>query len=174
MPLIEVNNYLPVVHSDSFIASNAYLIGEVTIKKGASIWFNAVLRGDLDKIIIGENSNIQDGTIIHSDSGLPTIVGSYVTVGHGAILHACKINDKVLIGMGSIILNGAEIGEGAIVAAGAVVTAGTKVPPNTLVVGTPAKAIKVLNPIEQKERIQQALGYKKLWEEKYKKPSCSK
>ncbi|KJS88661.1 MAG: hypothetical protein JM58_00570 [Peptococcaceae bacterium BICA1-8] len=169
MPLIEVNNFLPVIHSDSFIASNAYLIGEVTINKGASIWFNTVLRGDLDRIVIGEYSNIQDGTIIHSDAGLPTIVGNYVTVGHGAILHACKINDKVLVGMGAIILDGAEIGEGAIVAAGAVVTAGTKVSPNTLVVGTPAKAVKVLNPNEQEEKVKHALNYKKLWEENYKK-----
>ncbi|KJS22545.1 MAG: hypothetical protein VR72_05770 [Clostridiaceae bacterium BRH_c20a] len=169
MPIIEVNNFLPVIHSDSFIASNAYLIGEVTINQGASIWFNTVLRGDLEKIIIGENSNIQDGTIIHSDAGLPTIVGNYVTVGHGAILHACKINDKALIGMGAIILDGAEIGEGAIVAAGAVVTAGTKVPPNTLVAGTPAKAVKVLDPKAQEEKVKHALSYKSLWEEKYKK-----
>lgn len=168
MPLIEFKKNLPVIDSDSFIASNAYLIGDVRINKGASIWFNSTLRGDLDKIIIGEYTNIQDGTIIHTDSESPTIVGNYVTVGHGAILHACKINDKVLIGMGAIILDGAEIGEGAIVAAGSVVTPRTKVPPNTLVMGTPARVVKELSLVEQEERIKHALGYTKLWKENYK------
>lgn len=168
MPLMRFNNYLPTVHTETFIAANATLIGDVTIGKGASIWFNSVLRGDYDKIIIGEYSNIQDGVIIHTDTGNPTIVGNYVTVGHGAILHACKINDKVLIGMGAIILDGAEIGEGAIVGAGSVVTAGTKVPPNTLVLGTPAKLKKELGSDNQKERVNHALSYFKLWHENYK------
>jgi carbonic anhydrase/acetyltransferase-like protein (isoleucine patch superfamily) len=168
MPLVKFSDQFPSVHDESFIAPNAYLIGDVTINKGASIWFNSILRGDINKIIIGENTNIQDGVIIHTDRQIPTIVGAYVTVGHGAILHACKIDDKVLIGMGAIILDGAEIGEGAIIGAGAVVTPGTKVPPNTLYIGTPAKHKKELNADQQTERINQALRYKKLWEENYK------
>lgn len=168
MALRKFKNYLPIVHEETFIADNATLIGDVTIGKGASIWFNSVLRGDYDKIVIGEYSNIQDGVIVHTDAGNPTIVGNYVTIGHGAILHGCKINDKALIGMGAIILDGAEIGEGAIVGAGSVVTAGTKVPPNTLVLGTPAKPKKELTPDSQKERVNHALSYFKLWHENYK------
>ncbi|NLT96159.1 MAG: gamma carbonic anhydrase family protein [Clostridia bacterium] len=163
--MLKFKNSLPEIHDETFIAENAFLIGDVTVNKGASVWFNCVLRGDLNKIIIGEYSNIQDGVIIHTDEGMPTIVGNYVTVGHGAILHGCKISDKALIGMGAIIMDGAEISEGAIVGAGSVVTAGTKVPPNTLVVGTPAKPKKVFNEEEQEGRVKHALYYMKLWQE---------
>jgi carbonic anhydrase/acetyltransferase-like protein (isoleucine patch superfamily) len=168
MPFIEINGEKPIFHENTFIAENAQIIGKVTIKEGASIWFNCVLRGDMDRIIIGQHTNIQDGVIIHNDPGIPTIVGDYVTVGHGAILHACTIEDKVLIGMGAIILDGAEIGEGAIVAAGAVVTPNTKVPANTLVVGKPAKLVKSLDIKEQEARIKHALRYQKIWQELYK------
>lgn len=162
MNILNYKDYTPKIAEKTFIAPNATVIGKVEIMEGVGIWFNCLLRGDTDKIVIGKFSNIQDGTIIHCDPGLPTIVGEYVTVGHGAILHACTIKDKVLIGMGSIVLDGAEIGEGAIVAAGAVVTPGTKVPPNTLVAGTPARVLKELSQLEQKERIKHALEYQKL------------
>jgi len=164
---IELGNFKPRYSSNCFVAENAQVIGNVTLKEGASVWFNCVLRGDMDQIIIGEHTNIQDGTIIHNDPGLPTIIGDYVTVGHGAILHACTIKDKVLIGMGAIILDGAVIEEGAVVAAGAVVTPGMLVPANTLVVGTPAKIIKNLDLKTQNDRIEHALRYEKLWQERY-------
>lgn len=167
MPILELSNKKPQISDNTFIAENAQVIGEVIIKEGASIWFNCVLRGDVDKIEIGYNTNIQDGTIIHCDPGFPTIVGEHVTVGHGAILHACTIKDKVLIGMGAIVLDEAEIGEGAVVAAGAVVTPGTKVPPNTLVAGIPAKPIKVLDEKEQEKRVSHALRYRSIWSEMY-------
>ena len=168
MALINVANVAPSVANKTFIADNATLIGRVTLKEGASVWYNCVLRADVDNIVIGQNTNIQDGTIIHCDPGVPTIVGDYVTVGHGAILHGCIIKDKALIGMGAIILDGAEVGEGTIVAAGAVVTPGTKLPPNSLAVGTPAKVLKTLDEKAQDERVNHALRYRKLWEELYK------
>jgi len=169
LAIIEIGNLVPEISANSYIAENAMVIGKVTIKEGSSIWFNCVLRGDRDKIIIGKHTNIQDGTVIHNDPGIPTIIGDYVTVGHGAILHACLVKDKVLIGMGAIVLDEAEIGEGSIVAAGAVVTPGTKVPPNTLVMGTPAKAAKNLDLKAQEERVKHALKYENLWQDLYKK-----
>jgi len=122
----------------------------------------------MNKIVIGKHSNIQDGCIIHNDLDHPALVGEYVTVGHGVILHGCTIKDKALIGMGATILDGAEIGEGSIIGAGALVTANTKIPPNSLALGTPAKVVKTLPEDQQKERIAHALKYEKHWQTFYK------
>lgn len=134
----------PNTEHAGFIADTASIIGEVVLHKNTSIWFNAVLRADVAKIEIGEGSNIQDGTVCHVDFDKPVIVGKGVTVGHNATLHACKIGDNSLIGMGAIVLDGAEIGEECLIGAGAVVTPGKKIPPRSLVVGTPAVVARQL------------------------------
>lgn len=169
MPVFNVKHLTPKVADHCFVAENAMVMGQVTLEEGSSVWFNCLLRGDVDQIVIGKNTNIQDGTMIHCNAGVPTIVGDNVSVGHGAILHACTIKDRVLIGMGAIILDEVEIGEGSTVAAGAVVTPRTKVPPYSLVVGTPAKVIKTLDIKAQDEaRMAHAVRYRELWEELYK------
>lgn len=135
----------PQLHPSVYVAPGAHVIGNVVAEENASIWFNAVLRGDNEQIFIGKSSNIQDGTIIHVDPGHPINIGENVTVGHNCILHGCTIEDGALIGMGATVLNGAVIGKGALVAAGAVVGEGKKVEPGMLVAGVPAKPIKQLS-----------------------------
>lgn len=134
----------PAVAEDVFIAPGARVVGRVSIGTGSSIWFNAVVRGDLEQIQIGEETNLQDNVTIHVEIGFPTIIGNRVTVGHGAILHGCIIEDETLVGMGSIVMNGSRIGSGSVIAAGSLVTAGTIVPPRSLVVGSPGKVVKRL------------------------------
>ena len=136
----------PQIANNVFLAPTATLIGDVMIGAGSSIWFGAVLRGDEVPIVIGENSNIQDGVIIHGDSGGKVHLGCDVTVGHGAILHGCTIEHSALIGMGAIVLDGAVVETGALVAAGAVVSPGKRVEANTLWAGCPAKPIRNLDP----------------------------
>ena len=132
-------------HSTAFIANTAQLIGQVYLGEQSSVWYQTVLRADLNRIEIGKRSNIQDGSIVHLENDLPCRVGDDVTVGHGAILHACDIKDAALVGMGAIILNGAVVGKGAVVAAGAVVKEGEIVPDCTMWAGIPAKQIKILD-----------------------------
>ena len=132
-----------------YIAPNAAVIGRVTLRAGASVWFSCVLRGDVEAIEIGEGSNIQDGTVIHADPGYPVHVGANVTVGHNAMLHGCRVGDGSLIGIGAVILNGARIGRGCLVGAGALVTEGTEIPDGSLVLGSPAKGKKTLSPEQQ-------------------------
>lgn len=158
----------PVIHPDTFIADSAEIIGDVTIADGVSVWYHAVLRADLDKIVIGRHSNIQDGCVLHIDTAKPVLIGEDVTIGHNAVVHGCQIKDRVLIGMGATILNGAVIEEGAIVAAGAVVKENFVVPANTLVAGVPAKIIKTLEPSAQEERRAHARSYEALWRTQYK------
>jgi carbonic anhydrase/acetyltransferase-like protein (isoleucine patch superfamily) len=138
-------NKVPTVDESVFIAPGAFIIGDIDIQENCSIWFNAVLRGDNEKITIGEESNIQDGTVIHSDPGFPVLIGSKVTIGHNSIIHGCTIKNGALVGMGSTILNGAVIGEGALVAAGSLVREGMIIEPGMLVAGVPAKPIKKLS-----------------------------
>lgn len=135
---------MSTIDPSAFIAPGVQIAGDVRLGKKVSIWHNSVLRGDMAKIVIGNFTNIQDGTVVHVDYKTPTIVGQYVTVGHNVTLHACQVDDGALIGMGSIILNGSVIGKEAIIAAGAVVPPGTKVPPRTLWMGIPAKQAKKL------------------------------
>ena len=136
---------LPTVHSSVFVADGARIIGDVTIGEESSVWFNAVLRGDLAPIHIGRAVNIQDGVIGHVNADQPLLVEDRVTVGHGVIIHGCTLRRGVLIGMGAIVLNGAEVGEFALIGAGSVVTENHKIPPYTLAFGTPAKPIRELN-----------------------------
>ena len=131
----------PVVEEGAWVASGAVLVGKILVRKGASIWYNCVLRSDMDgaEIEIGEDANIQDGTVVHVDANVPCRVGARVTVGHGAILHACTVEDGAMIAMGATVLTGARIGRGSIVAAGAVVPEGMEVPPGVIAAGVPAK-----------------------------------
>ena len=136
----------PEVDGTCFVAPNAHLIGEVRLRKQASIWFNSILRGDLNAIEIGQSSNIQDGSVLHVTNDHPCLVGKYVTVGHHVNLHGCTVEDECLIGIGAIVLSGAVLGRGSIVASGAVVRENEIVKPFTLMAGIPAKSIKRLPP----------------------------
>lgn len=139
----------PVIHSTAFVAPGAVTIGAVTLEEESSIWFNTVLRADINEIRIGPRSNIQDGSVIHLADDFGTYVGELVTVGHKAILHACTVADEVLVGMGAIVLDGVEIGSRSIIGAGALVTQHKKIPPGSLVIGSPAKVVRQLDLQEQ-------------------------
>ncbi len=149
----------PKIHSEAWLAPGAVIVGDVTVESRASIWFQCVLRADIQSIKIGRGTNIQDGTVIHLSSDQGTVVGSYVTVGHKALLHACEVEDEVLVGMGAIIMDGARIGARSIVAAGSLVTGGTIIPPGSMVMGSPAKVVRSLDLKEQKSI--------RSWAEKY-------
>jgi carbonic anhydrase/acetyltransferase-like protein (isoleucine patch superfamily) len=136
---------IPLIEKEVFIAPGAALIGRVVLGEEASIWYGCVLRGDINEIVIGTRSNIQDGTVIHLGDSDPTIVGKDVVVGHRAVLHGCTIGDRCLIGIQATVLDGAQVGEGSIIGAGAVVPAGMVVPPCSLVLGMPGKVVKSLD-----------------------------
>ena len=150
-------NFWPKVTDTAFVANSADLIGDVTIGEHASIWYHTTLRADINKIVIGDYSNIQDNSCIHLADDYGCYVGNYVTVGHGVILHACTVEDECLIGMGSTILDG----RGSVVGANSLVTKGTIIPPNSLVLGSPAKVVKDLGPESQANN--------RKWAEKYVK-----
>lgn len=162
--------HTPQVPESCFVAPGAILVGQVRLGEGTSIWYQTVLRGDVNNIEIGRYCNLQDGTIVHVDSGrgtgekggLPTRLGDYVSVGHRCVLHACTVEDLCLIGMGAVILDGAVIGKGSIVGAGAVVLKGTVIPPLSMVAGVPARVIKTLPPESLKERMEHATQYYQL------------
>ena len=137
-----------LVHPSVFIAAGAIVIGDVTIGEDSSVWYNAVLRGDTDPIRIGRRTNIQDGCILHADPGFPCTIGNDVTVGHAAIVHGATVENEVLIGMRSVVMNGARIGSGSIVGTGSVVTEGMQIPPGSLALGMPAKVIRAVTPEE--------------------------
>ncbi len=152
----------PSLGEEVFTAPGAFIIGKVFIGHRSSVWFNAVIRGDMDKIEIGEETNIQDNATLHTDEGYPVIIGNRVTVGHNAVLHGCTLEDDALVGMGATVLNGARVGKGSIVGAGSLVTAGTVIPPGTLAVGTPAKVIKELTGDENTLETAQYKNYMRL------------
>jgi len=152
-------NTRPKIDESAFVAPDSTVIGDVSLGENSSIWYRSVLRADIESIRIGKGSNLQDGVIVHLASDLGTEVGNYVTVGHRALLHACHIEDEVLIGMGAIVMDGAYIGARSIVAAGSIVTKDTIVPPGSLVVGTPARIVREL-PLDEQKSIRS-------WAEKY-------
>lgn len=159
MPRPDLLDHSPKVDSSAFIAHSADLIGAVTVGEEASIWYATVLRADIERIVIGPRSNVQDGCVIHLACDQGTHVGEYVTVGHKAILHACTIEDEVLVGMGAIIMDGAKVGARSIIGAGALVTMDTEIPPGSLVVGSPAKVVKPLDLEKQKSLKTWAVNY---------------
>ncbi|MDE2490413.1 MAG: gamma carbonic anhydrase family protein [Elusimicrobia bacterium] len=137
----------PKVHPKAFVHDSAELIGRVELAAGASVWPGCVLRGDIDRIVVGPNSNVQDLTVIHTREGRPTILGRGVTVGHRVILHGCRVGDRALVGMGAIVME-AEIGARALIGAGALIPAGMRVPPGVLVLGSPGRVVRKLKPDE--------------------------
>lgn len=151
---------LPDISAASFIAPNAVVMGEVTIAEGASVWYGAVVRADVEAIAIGAHANIQDGAILHGDPGLPTILEDYVTIGHRAVIHSAHIERGCLIGIGAVILNGVRVGTGSLIGAGSIVT--KDVLPRSLVVGVPAKRLRELSEAEVEDLIEHARRYEKL------------
>jgi carbonic anhydrase/acetyltransferase-like protein (isoleucine patch superfamily) len=147
---------LPTIHSTAFVHPLAVVIGRVTLGARVSVWPTAVIRGDSDTIEIGDDSNVQDGTVIHADEGVPTRIGKRVGIGHRAIVHGTTIEDDCLIGMGSILLNGVHVGTGSVIGAGAVCREGMQIPPNSLVVGVPA-VVKRQTTEEERNRIRRTV-----------------
>jgi len=159
MPLLAAGGKSPRVHPSVFVADGAFVIGEVELAQDASVWFHAVLRGDINSIVVGARTNIQDGCIFHVTNTSGVRVGSDVTVGHGAVVHGCTIGDGSLIGMRAVVLDAARVGEGSLVAAGAVVLEGMVIPPGTLAAGVPARIIRALTTEEQKKLLESAAHY---------------
>ena len=167
MPVYPYGGVTPSLEKDVLLCPGAMVVGRVKIGEGSSVWYNAVIRGDVHDVEIGRFTSIQDGALIHEDSGrgsglgggLPTVVGDCVTVGHGVILHACRVEDYALVGMGAIIMDGAVVGRGSVVGAGALVTKNTMIPPFSLVLGSPARVVKTLPESSLKERKAQAMHY---------------
>lgn len=151
---------MPVVHPTAYVDESAQVIGDVQIGAESSLWMNVVARGDVNSIRIGARSNVQDGTIVHVMHGThPTNIGDEVTIGHGAVVHGCTIADRVLVGMGAIVLNGAAIGEDTIVAAGSLVTEGAMIPPRSLVMGSPGRVRRTLTDEEVASILTYATNY---------------
>lgn len=154
MAVYNLGNVTPQLPNDDeyWIAPTAAVMGNVILKKNSSIWWGAVLRGDNDPIVVGEGSNIQDGSICHTDHGSPLTIGANVTVGHMVMLHGCEIGDGSLVGIGSIVLNGAKIGKNCLIGANCLITEGKEIPDNSLVMGAPGKVVRELSP-EQAARV---------------------
>ena len=148
---------------ENWAATNASIIGDVTLEKNTSIWFNVTLRGDVENIYVGEGSNVQDGSVLHTDPGYPLKIGKDVTIGHLVMLHGCTIGDNSLIGISSVILNGAKIGKNCIIGANALVTENKNIPDNSLVIGSPGKIIRQVSDDEIKSITENAIYYQENW-----------
>ena len=144
MTIYQLGEHAPEIDASAFVADNATLVGKVSLHANSSVWFGATIRGDNERITIGENSNVQESAVLHTDMGYPLSIGKNVTVGHQAMLHGCSIGDGALIGIQAVVLNGARIGRGCLVGAGALVTEGKEFPDNMLIIGSPAKAVRQL------------------------------
>ena len=163
MAIETYEGHVPEIHESAFVADSADLIGRVTIGDEASVWYNATLRGDINEIVVGPKSNVQDNAVIHLSDDYGTYLGELVTIGHSAIIHAATVKNEVLVGMGACILDGAVIGERSIIGAQALVTGGMEIPPGSLVLGSPARVVKTLD--------LQAQNEVKKWAEKYVRQS---
>ncbi len=162
MTLYRLGEHAPELPEDgsAWVAPSASVIGRVILHPGASVWFGAVLRGDNEPITIGEDSNIQDNAVLHTDIGFPLTIGARVTVGHRAMLHGCTIGEESLIGMGATILNGARIGRGCLIGAGALITEGKEIPDGALVLGAPGKVVRMLDDAAREAIRQSAAWYR--------------
>ena len=149
----------PRISPSARCAENAAILGDVSLGENVSIWYHCTLRGDVDAIIVGEGTNIQDNCVLHCGFGHPTRIGKNVVVGHGAIVHGCTVEDNCLIGMGATVLDGAVIGRGSLVGAGALVTGGTEIPPGSLVLGVPGRVVRSLTEQEQQDILDSAAYY---------------
>lgn len=166
--ILELNGRKPIISAGTFVADDADIIGNAVIGECASIWFKAVIRADVNCVRIGQYTNVQDSTVIHVTKKFPAEIGDYVTIGHRALIHACRIGNNCLIGMGAIIMDGAEIGDNSIVGAGSLVTQGTTVPVGSLVIGSPARIKRMLTP-EEVEMIKKSAEDYYGYAERYKK-----
>ena len=146
MAIYQLDEQVPRIASTAWVADSAQVIGNVELGENASVWFGAVLRGDGEPLRIGRGSNVQDGSVVHTDAGFPTTLGEYVTVGHQVMLHGCTIGDGSLIGIQAVLLNGAKIGKNCLVGAGALVTEGKEFPDGSMILGSPAKVVRQLTP----------------------------
>jgi len=144
MAIYQLGEHAPEIDPSAYVADSANLIGKVTVEANASVWSGVTIRGDNERITIGANSNVQEGTVMHTDMGFPLTLGKNVTVGHQAMLHGCTVGDGALIGIQAVVLNGAKIGKGCLVGAGALVTEGKEFPDHSLIIGSPAKAVRTL------------------------------
>lgn len=163
MALYELDGARPAVEGDYWVADNAVVVGRVNLKANASVWFGATVRGDNHPITIGENTNVQDGSVLHTDAGVPLSIGSDVTIGHMVMLHGCTIGDNTLIGIGSTILNNAKIGKNCIIGAHSLIPEGKEIPDNSLVMGAPGKVVRELGPDQAKAIKASALHYVENW-----------
>ncbi len=165
MSVYNLGNVTPTLPNDDeyWIAPNAIVAGHVILKKNASVWFGATLRGDNDPIILGENANVQDGSVLHTDVGSPLIIGANVTIGHLVMLHGCEIGDNSLIGIGSIILNGARIGRNCLIGANCLITEGKQIPDNSLVMGAPGKVVREITDTQVLGLTASAANYVENW-----------
>ncbi|HMM07340.1 MAG TPA: gamma carbonic anhydrase family protein [Clostridiales bacterium] len=162
MLLLSYADKTPTIEDSCFLADGCAVIGDVILAKNVSLWFNVVLRGDVDRIVVGANSNIQDNATLHCSAGKPVSIGKNVSVGHNAVVHGATVGDNVLIGIGAILLDGAIIGANSIIAAGAVVTENKVIPENALVMGIPGKVVATLNDAERQSNLDRAARYVKL------------
>ena len=154
-----LDDITPDMHPDTWVAPDANLIGKVTLRLGASVWFGATLRGDNERITLGAGSNVQENCVLHTDMGYPLVIGENCTIGHKAMLHGCLIGDGSLIGMGATILNGAKIGAGCLIGAGALITEGKDIPDGSLVMGAPGRVIRMLDAAAQAKLLNSAASY---------------
>ena len=159
MAIYQLDNDAPTIDPSAWVAEGAQVMGNVTMKANASVWFGAVVRGDTSTIHMGENSNIQDASVLHADVGMPLHIGNNVTVGHQVMLHGCTVGDGSLIGIGAVVLNGAKIGKGCLVGAGSLVTEGKEFPDGSMILGSPAKVVKQLTPAQMDGLLQSAKHY---------------
>jgi carbonic anhydrase/acetyltransferase-like protein (isoleucine patch superfamily) len=146
MAIYQLDDQVPQIAASAWVAESASVIGRVRMEEGANVWYGAVLRGDNDLIHLGRNTNVQDGSVLHTDHGFPLTLGNHVTVGHQVMLHGCSIGDGTLVGIQAVVLNGAKIGRNCIVGAGALVTEGKEFPDGSLIVGAPARLVRTLRP----------------------------
>lgn len=164
---IDTRHHAEMIDPSVFVAAGAVIVGQVAIGAESSVWFNAVLRGDTDRIVIGPRCNVQDNVVIHVDAGQPCVIGSGVTIGHGAVVHGARVEDDVLIGIGAKVLSGAKIGRESILGAGTLVTGGTVVPPRSLVLGLPGRVVRPLTD-EELETIRSTAARYVAYAAKYK------
>ena len=158
----EFKNKKTEIHQNTYISETSVIIGDVILKENSNVWFGAVLRGDMERIVIGKNTNIQENSVIHTDEDYEVIIGDGCTIGHGAIIHGCTIGNNVLVGMGSIILNGAKIGNNTIIGAGSLITSNKVFEDNVLILGNPAKVVRKLTEEEIENNRKSCLNYIKL------------
>jgi carbonic anhydrase/acetyltransferase-like protein (isoleucine patch superfamily) len=159
MALYQLDGDTPEVHATAWVADSAQVMGRVRMEENTSVWFGAVVRGDTEHIHIGKGSNVQDGSVLHADHGMPLTIGQNVTVGHQVMLHGCTIGDGSLIGIQAVVLNGAKIGKNCLVGAGALVTEGKEFPDGSMILGSPAKVVRQLTPEQIEGLAQSAQGY---------------